>query len=289
MCPGQSIGDGTFKPWNANGPCNFDENGINPAPFAETVDYPLDGISDPSTLHACISFRKAYAETYYNTNDIIRLKKETAGTELDFNGKEIEDSTQGPWSSNEQLRLIRGYDQTGNGNDFYWNTLSGMPIYMLANQVQVTMNDGSNAADFFGSASFYSGGAYSLNGTNGALIARFNGQSDTAWELFRSGSKSPFRALSGSAAALYDGVGTPTVYINNVEISAYTKGQGYTATTGQDVVVTIENIDWSANANWNVIAIYLLWFSDAHFSDVCIWNDTPGAGDIMKMQNAFAI
>ena len=83
--------------------------------------------------------------------------------------------------------------------------------------------------------------------------------------------------------------GTPNYEITDVPMTTKTRGQLHTEISGNDVILYIYNIDWSANSGWNTGTVEMCYDGDARISAMTIWDSAPPAGDIALIKAAYAL
>ena len=245
------------------------------------ASYLLDDLS--SVPDSLISPSKAFSASF-ETAAIIRLRRTSDGAESDFTGAEIAAGDDLTWVGAQTSFVRYVYDQSGNSKDLGQATASYQAQYTDSGGNLITMTDGNPAPQQIPIGMTYP--ALGFTGTDGAAVFRFNGNTDSGWQLLYSGGPWLARALIGATGTPFNKVGSPTMLINGVELSPSTRGQFYSETTGTDVTVRVTNIDWS-NANWNVIIAYLIYFGNAKMSSVALYNAEPSSADLDLIVNAF--
>ena len=277
--PGQSIPYSTIIPWSATNRHSAGE--IIPAPGADSESYLLDDLtSAPDVL---ISPNKVFAIAYESAA-IIRLRRTSDGAEADFTGAEIAAGDELTWIGAQTSFVRYVYDQSGNAKHLGQSIAAYQGQYTDSSGNLITMTDGNPAPQQIPVGMAFP--ALGFTGSDGAAVFRFNGNTDTGWQLLHNGGPWLAAALAGASGTPFQLVGSPTMLINGVELSPSTRGQFYTDTTGTDVTVRVTNIDWS-NANWNVVIAYLTYYGNAKFSSVALYNDQPEDADLDLIVNSF--
>lgn len=237
--------------------------------------YLLDDLS--STPDVLISPSKVFSATY-ETAAIIRLRRTSDGAEADFTGEEIAAGDELTWVGAQTSFVRYVYDQSGNTKHLGQATAGYQGQYTDSGGNLITMTDGNAAPQQIPIGMTFP--ALGFTGSDGAAVFRFNGNTDTSWKLMRNGAAHLADSISGNAGSPVSGVGTPVIKVNGVTLSPYTKGEFFSETTATDVTVRITDIDWSANANWNIVIAYLTYFGNAKFSSVALYNAEPSSADL---------
>lgn len=253
-----------------------------------TPSYALDELASPILVVGSWSVEKAYASNYETANDIIGVKMYTTGTEEGFTGAEVVAGDVLTWNSDTKAVITDMYDQSGNGKDMSTSTLSRMPTY-IDSSTQLTLDDGSKTC-LFPIGNGLSDTALGLTGTDGAVLMKIKGGNDISYRILRiAGERSPFITFVGNSSPCFSGVGTPVYEANGSSMTPATRGQLHSTVSGSDVILLIENIDWTDNANWNSGTIEMAYQGNPKISSLTIWNSAPPSGDLTIMKNSYAL
>jgi hypothetical protein len=251
------------------------------------ASYPIDSLTDTTNLVGSWSVEKAFASTYADTNAILGAKMFTSGTERDFTGDSVEAGDVATWNTDTKAVITDMYDQSGNGNDWATTILSRMPVYI--DTTQVTMDNGSRAMEMINGFGLEQS-ALGLNGTDGVVLLKIKGGADISYRILRmAGNESPFITFVGNTSDCFQDVGNPDYEVNGSVMSPKTRGELHTQTSGNDVVLAITNIDWTADAAWATAGIQLAYQGDPIISSVTIWKAAPPAVDLATMISAYAL
>lgn len=249
--------------------------------------YPIDDLTDTTNLVGSWSVEKAFASTYADTNAILGARMFTSGVDRDFTGDSVEAGDVATWNSDTKAVITDMYDQSGNGNDWATTILSRMPVYI--DTTQVTMNNGSRAMEMINGYGLEQS-ALGLNGTDGVVLLKIKGGADISYRfLFKTVSDAPFITFAGNASNCFQDVGDPDYEVNGSVMTPKTRGELHTQTSGNDVVLAITNIDWTADAAWATASIQLAYQGDPIISSVTIWKAAPPAVDLATMISAYAL
>ncbi len=243
--------------------------------------YLLDDLS--STPDSLISPSKAFSLAF-ETAAIIRLRRTSDGAEADFTGAEIAAGDDLTWVGAQTSFVRYVYDQSGNTKHLGQATAGYQGQYTDSGGNKIVMDDGNPAPQQIPLGMTYP--ALGFTGSDGAAVFRFNGNSDANWRVLRNGGAHLIYVL-GVASTPVSGVGTPVIKINGVTLSPYTMAEALAEMQNTDVTVRITDIDWSANANWNTIVPYLIYFGNAKMSSAALYNAEPSSADLDLIVTAF--
>lgn len=188
----------------------------------------------------------------------------------DFTFDEIIDGTLETWVGAGNYGHITGRtDQTGGGNHDFLTTAAYQPICVDAGTLVVDSNGNpnpkivspSNGLQMYGVGTGTNGTMYiSTKVTGGNLSGRYG-------TLFAYGGNPAIGRFDDAGTDTFGtsaSAGTPTNKVNGVTITPDQRGTLGTALVGNECIITITNIDWSANlAVWAGTKIDFLEYCDA--------------------------
>jgi hypothetical protein len=251
------------------------------------ASYPIDSLTDTTNLVGSWSVEKAFASTYADTKAILGARMFTLGVDRDFTGDSVEAGDVAIWNTDTKVVITDMYDQSGNGNDWSTTILSRMPVYI--DTTQVTMNNGSRAMEMINGYGLEKT-ALGLNGTDGVVLLKIKGGADISYRfLWKAGNDAPFITFVGNTSDCFQDVGNPDYEVNGSVMTPKTRGELHTQTSGNDVVLAITNIDWTADATWATATLQLAYQGDPKVSSITIWKAAPPAVDLATMISAYAL
>ena len=266
-------------------------NGIG-VPFTKNevsagTSYLLDNLS--AAPDVIMSPSKIFSSTY-ETAAIIRLRRTSDDAEANFTGAEVAAGADLTWVGSQTSFVRYVYDQSGNSKDLDQSIAGIQGQYTDASGNRIAMSDG-NAAPQQHPDRGMKLPALGFTGSDGAAVFRFNGGTDTDWQLLIDEDTNSIylaAALNRSSAAPSFGVGgAPVIKINGTTLSPYNKGTFNANVTGADVTVRITDINWSAKPDWNTEIMYLTLMGNPKMSSVALYNSEPSSADLDLIVSAF--
>ena len=260
-------------------------------PNVRSIEYLLDQLG--AAPDVIISPSKMFSSTY-QSSAIIRLRRTSDDAEADFTGAEVAAGGDLTWVGSQTSFVRKIYDQSGNSKDLEQSIAGIQGQYTDASGNRIAMSDG-NAAPQQHPDRGMKLPALGFTGSDGAAVFRFNGGTDTDWQLLVDEDTSSTylaAALFRNAAAPSAGSGTPVIEIarnggSGIVLSPYNKGAFNARVYDGDVTVTITDIDWSADSDWNSVIMYLTAVGNPKMASVALYNSEPSITDLGKLEAAF--
>ena len=259
---------------------------LGKGPVGKGQQYLLDQLG--AAPDVIISPSKMFSSTY-QSSAIIRLRRTSDDAEADFTGAEVAAGADLTWIGSQTSFVRKIYDQSGNSKDLDQSIAVIQGQYTDASGNRIAMSDGNPAPEQSTSRGMKFP-ALGFTSSDGAAVFRFNGGSDTDWQLLVDEDTSSIYLAAAKGRnndPVSAGAGTTIIKLDGTVLSPYTKGNFNARVRGDDVTVRITDIDWSANSDWNSGIMYLTLLGNPKMASVALYNSEPSSSDLDKIEAAF--
>ena len=216
-------------------------------PIVLPISYLLDDYTGAAAAYSLRSLKSI-------TTNVIKVRRSSDNTEQDFTAAEITDGTLTTFTGSGDGFVSVWYDQSENSVDLSNATASFQK--RIVNTGVLNVDNGKPYLEYLGTDTQGLFNVSSgLNSSNGTIYMTYNSSDSNGMLITASLLVFIGVIQNSSSSGLIDlGAGNPTYNANGSLITQNNRDDLHTSyATGQDVLATIENADFSSPGKWNTI------------------------------------